>query len=401
VTTPLVMVSYSWTDAEAAELLHEELAFRGVEVAHDRCTFPTGSRLTGAMLDAALGCDGYIVYLTPASLYEDRPDCPRPVIDDEFLPVFDRLASERPPTVMPLVHGLGHPRDEAPERVRRATGRDISSLWMPVVLDQHTDRITQPEAAQVAHLMTSEVFRRHGDELAHTESLDLSVVTRGNGQVPATVAIDGTRTLGGETPRPGEEHDWERFGHGLRDLEGSLAASTRNRALRVLARTHLTGAIAFGRTFHQAASWDLTIAGRHGDATLRSTSDDHGVIIDTDIGFRGGDVSIEIDLLGVEVSSLTGPALANAPEAVATRLLARRGPGDDLTPEQAAGAAHLISTEVRALVHDRRPANVHLFCAAPVEVAALIGHRLTSLHTTVQLYERDCNRYVPSLRLNC
>lgn len=400
-TSPLVMVSYSWADAEAAELLHEELAFRGAEVAHDRCSFPTGSRLAGAMRDAALNCDGYVVYFTAASLYEDRPDGPRPVIDDEFLPVMDRLASNCPPTLIPLVHGLGDPRAEAPERVRRATGRDISSIWMPVTLDQNTDRITQPEAAQVARLMTSEVFGRLGDDLDRSESIELSLVTRGNGQVPATVAVDGTRALGGTTPRPGGEQDWERFSHGLRDLESTLAASTRNRNLRVLARTHLTGSIAFGRTFHQAAGWDLTIAGRHGDATLHSTSDDHGITIDTDIGSRGQDVSVEIDLLGVGVSSLSGPVLANAPDAVATRLLARRGPTGDLTPEQAGGAAQIISTEIRALIHDRRPTNVYVFCAAPVEVAALIGHRLTSLHTTVHLHERDGNQYRPSLRLAC
>jgi len=45
-TEPLTaMVSYQWDDSGAAELLHVELAMRGLTVLHDRCTFPSGSRI--------------------------------------------------------------------------------------------------------------------------------------------------------------------------------------------------------------------------------------------------------------------------------------------------------------------------------------------------------------------
>ena len=399
-TTPLVMVSYSWEDADAAELLHEELALRGVAVAHDRCTFPTGSRIAGAMRHAAETCDGYVVYFTKSSLYESRPDEPRPVIDDEFLPVLDRLTDSRPPVVVPLVHGLGDPRTDAMERIRKATGRDVGPLWMPVTLDQTTARMTQLEAAAVADKLTAAVLVRDAEQL-ESAPLELSVVTRGSGQVPASLSVDATSTLGGDDPRPGSEADWGRLAAGLRDLETNLASTVRVRDLRIAARTHLTGAITLGRSFHQAAGWRLTVAGRHGDVSLASAVAPQDLHVAPDVGARNGDLSVEVDLLGVEVSPLAAGALAAAANPTASRLVARLGSKDDLAPEEAAGAAKVISDQVRELVHDRRPGLVHLFCAAPVEVAVLVGHRLTSLHTNVQLYERDGDRYVPSLRLAC
>lgn len=396
--TPLVMVSYSWDDADAAELLHEELSLRGVAAAHDRCTFPTGSRIAGSMHEAAATCDGYVVYFTKSSLYEDRPGEQRPVIDDEFLPVVDRLTNDRPPVVVPLVHGLGDPRTEAMERIRKATGRDVGSLWMPVTLDQSTRRITQLEAAAVADKLTAAVLVQHAQQLEDTR-LELSVVTRGSGQVPAQLSVDATSTLGGDDPRPGSEADWDRFAAGLRDLETNLASTVEVRDLRIAARTHLTGAVTLGRSFHQAAGWRLTVAGRYGDASLASAVAPQDLHTAADIGTRNGDLSVEVDLLGVEVSPLAAGALAATPNPTASRLVARRDSKEDLSPEDAAGAAKVISDQVRELVHDRRPGLVHLFCAAPVEVAVLVGHRLTSLHTNVQLYERDGDRYVPSLRL--
>jgi hypothetical protein len=52
---------------------------------------------------------------------------------------------------------------------------------------------------------------------------------------------------------------------------------------------------------------------------------------------------------------------------------------------------------IRDAVFDIRPARVHLFCASPVEFAVHLGHRLTSLHADLHLYERDGPRYMPSL----
>ena len=179
------MISYQWTDSAAAELLHEELALRGLVVYHDRCTFPAGSRIGTNMDVAVASSDGFVAYLTPHSLYEDaRAGTARPAIDSEFKPAMDRFAKSRArgeaarPVIIPLTHGLGDPRNEAPERVRRATGKDISTLWSPVVLDQDTDSITESEAAAVGKSLLAGLLVPGGDGEDGPGPLDVLVVTR-------------------------------------------------------------------------------------------------------------------------------------------------------------------------------------------------------------------------------
>jgi hypothetical protein len=127
----------------------------------DRKVDEAPARYSDLTVLADANCDGFVAYLTPHSLYESSPaGSPRPAIDGEFKPAMDRLArsqandrGSRRPVIIPLTHGLGDPRTQAPERVRKATGKDISSLWTPVTLDQSTTSITGPEAAAVARAL--------------------------------------------------------------------------------------------------------------------------------------------------------------------------------------------------------------------------------------------------------
>jgi len=401
-----VMVSYSWDDANAAELLHEELAFRGATVFHDRCTFPVGTRIAPNMTRAAHDCDGFIAYFTPSSLYElQPPGLPRPVIDEEFIPVMERVAQSRAPggspapVILPITHQLGDPRGEALERVRRATGRDISSLWTPVTLDQTTTSITQHEAAAACSGLVAALIER-AMKRSKTDPVDLLVVTRGSGQPATFLTVDATRSLGGPTPRPGDSADWKRLLAGIKDLEQCLAASTRERRLNLTVRAHLTAALIVGRVFHQAAGWRLTVAGRGGDARLASDVNEQILQVSFDRGALGGDLAIEIDLLGVEVGKVAASVLAASVPPITSRLVMWREGRADIAPDEIGSAARAAGSAIRAAVFESRPNTVHIFCASPAEFAVLVGHQLTSLHTTLQLYERDGERYVPSIRLD-
>jgi hypothetical protein len=402
------MVSYSWEDADAAELIHEELALRGLTVFHDRCTFPSGTRIAQNMADAAATCDAFVAYLTPSSLYETRPThSPRPALDDEFIPVLDRLARARStagpldgvrPVVLPLTHGLGDPRSEAPNRVRKATGRDIASLWTPVTLDQTTPSISQQEAAAAARAVLVALFAPgHGS--AVSEPIELVVVARGEGQPAGFLTIDATGLLGGPTSRAGSSADWDRFLAGARDLQATLAAWTQNRQLRIRIRAHLTAAIALGRVFNQAAHWVPVVEGRHGNAEP-SDADSHPQLnISLDKGARRGDLAVEVDLLDLKLSALAAQRLASLSEPVPNRLCIWRDGKGDLGPKDVADMASVAAKAVRDAVFDLQPRRVHIFCATPVEFAVLLGHRLTSLHCDLNLYERDGDAYNSSLVL--
>jgi hypothetical protein len=345
------MISYSWVDSVAAELFHEELALRGFDVFHDRCSFPLGSRIGRSMADAVARCDAFVVYLTPSSLYLDKPHgAPRPAIDNEFLPVMRRwrfatsasardVGAQAAPIIAAVTHGLGDPREEAPQVVLKATGEDISSLWMPV-LDQTTTAITQPEAATVARDMISAVFaaRRPSHE---DGQLQMLVTTRGQGQVPHFLTVDGTRLLGGPETRPGTPSDWDRFLAGIRDLQTGLAHWTVNRRLRVVARAHITACLATGRVFNQAAGWRLTVAGRHGDGSMPTELDLEPPVesyLDP-IGGPGA-MTIEIDMIGGNVTDLATRVIQDIGSAPRARLqIWRKGTGDMLPTELQASAA--------------------------------------------------------------
>ena len=398
------MVSYQWTDALPAELLHEELAFRGLSVFHDRCTFPSGSRIGQNMDEAVSSCDGFVAYLTPNSLYEGSPSgSPRPALDYEFKPAMDRFARSnvaqgtvRRPVIVPLVHGLGDPRIEAPERVRKATGKDISTLWTPVVLDQDTPSITQIEAATVGRCLLAALLPP-GSGLAFDEPIDLVVTTRGEGQPPRFLSIDGTNLLGGSTNRAGEPPIWDRYLAGIRDLQAVLSRWTEGRLLSLQIRAHLTAAIAFGRVFNQAAGWRPTVEGRHGRATVSDAEAHRDLKVSPDKGAGSGDLSVEIDLLGLKVSDLASETLAQLPEPATSRLCLWRETTGDLSPEDVGAMASAAANKVRKAAFDIRPKRIHLFCASPVEFAVFLGHRLTSMHADLHLYERDGAGYLPSL----
>lgn len=168
--------------------------------------------------------------------------------------------------------------------MRKATGKDISTLWTPVTLDQATLSITQGEAATVSNSLLGALLQPGADR------------------------------------RPGDSEDWKRYLTGIRDLQDVPARWTQRRDIRLRIRSHLSAAIAFGRVFNQAAGWRTTVHGRHGDVG-RADHDGHPELrLALDKGAASGDVSIEIDLLGVNVSDLASDTLSQLSEPATNRL---------------------------------------------------------------------------------
>jgi hypothetical protein len=228
--------------------------------------------------------------------------------------------------------------------------------------------------------------------------LDLVVTTRGEGQAPGFVTVDATPTLGGPASRTGEPADWDRFLAGLIDLQASLARWTRRRQVHVLARAHLTACIAVGRVFNQAAGWRLIAAGRHGDAAMppEADPDAHVKTVVDRVGGPGA-MTVEIDLVGANVTQLTTSLLRTAGPAPCARLQISRRSTGDLTPDETSASAAVSAAAVREQVAACRPSLVRVTCAAPADFAVLFANRLTSLHADLQLYERAGDRYAPSL----
>lgn len=398
-------IGYRWDDAPAAELLHEELALRGLTVLHDRCTFTVGTRLDTAMDDAVQRCDAYLPLLTPRSLYEDRPpDTPRPALDGEFIPICHRRRASAArgdtppqPVIATVTHGLGDPHRDAPERVRRATGEDIGSLWS-LALAQHDDGLRQDDAARIA-AATLDALLPVG---TGTELPAITIASRGTGEAPAFLTIDAVPLLGGATHQPGTPDNWQRFAAALSDVERTLSRWTPRRALTVDVKTHLTGAVAFGRIFHLPAGWALSIPNRAGlthlTTTARSYTGTPHIAIDNH-GSTGGPLVVDIDLIGHHIAAMVNDTIRTLPPASARIQITHDGRAHDLPPEIIVATADHLAAAIRTTTGRTHPSGIHLFLSTPATFAAALGQRLTALHTDIHLYERHSHHYTPSLTL--
>ncbi|MCC6237278.1 MAG: SAVED domain-containing protein [Dehalococcoidia bacterium] len=411
-TALVALISYQARDLPSAELLHEEMSMRGLSVIRDRVAFLDGRRIEFEMSEAVERCDALVAYLTPNSLYLDQqPGRPRPALDFEFQPAMQRrrkhIAELRSlgnddtsairPVVIPVLFGLGDPRTDGVEAVRQATGENIGSLWLPSI-SPGGQGILSEDAATIAHgTLAALLPARHGGSVL-TKPIELQIATRGTPSASRGLCIDATALMGGDARRPGEPRDWTRFLRGLADVGQVLKAHSPERRILITPQTHLSGAIAIGRVFHQASGWQLQVVGRHGTARPGNTADTADLRMSWDPEDPGArEMSVEIDLIGHPVYEIARDLLRSLSTSVRGRLQVSWQGANDLTPDQTSAIADSVAREIRARVTATRPRVVHVMCATPADFATLLGHRLTALEVDLQLYERSGDSYVPSL----
>ena len=388
------MVSYQSADYDAAELLHEELALRGFVVVHDQCSFTGGARIAQEMEVGVQSCDAFIAYLTRNCLYLDaEPGSPQPAMESEFIPAMQRrrrptsASGHRRLVVLPIAKGLGS-RSEASNAVYKRTGEDIGSLWVRSA-NSSEPVLGVSEAGNIAEEALSATLAP--EELSVPSPLAMSFSTRGDGQAPRFLTLDGTPLVGGDR-RAGSQEDWGRILNALRSVERILARR-QPREIDLVARAHISGGIALGRVFSQAGGWRISVRGRCGPVSASPLGRSDLLHSTVDPQDRGRDVSCEISLVGQPVFDMARETIRSRSLDLSERIqLSPRASGEfdsDTSSLIAAEAALILRERVAAV----RPPRVHLFCASPIEVAVLIGHRLTSLNADLHLYEREGNEY--------
>lgn len=282
------------------------------------------------------------------------------------------------------------------------------------MIDPLTVRIAASPDDPVAEVVHRELVWRglsvHRDDhaLLWTGRLELSVATQGSEPPPAQLVVDARSSLGGGATRPGGPAAWARLDAGLCEVERALAVATPSRDLRVTLQSHLTAGFALGRRFDRGAGWHLTVAGDHGDVVTGRHGDvvigaplatTDAVESDVEIGRFGEAALVLVDLFGVDLSDAAASVTASVGQPVSTRITVRRARGGDLDPPTVSGAAVSVADEIRQVVDRGRPGLVHLLCAAPVEFAVLVAHRLARVDTPIQLYEPVGEDLRPSLLL--
>ena len=383
--SPIAMISYSSKDCVAADLIQDELALRGFDVFRDQKSFTDGSRISTNMTTGVEGCNVFVAYLTPHSLYLNRPEGEaRPALEREIRPALERRSQNldaqgrSTPIFIPAAHGLGN-RDEASRTFQSKTGVPINSLWTSQWLDQNTPHITQPEAAALA----DQALRALLEQEPAQPPIETYIATRSAPPEPLRFTVDGTRLLGGDR-RPGDPDSWLRFHAGLRSLV-ELFESHCAGAVSVHLACHLSAAFAAGRMFHQASRWSpcfITKSCRVAPTTQEENSDLQG---NPDLYSEHGDLLVNVDLIGHDVARSSSDLASLL--SLGGRLSLSRTSTHQMSPMEIAVAARCTATKVRSVHADLRPKNIHLTMAAPAGFAALLGHHLTSLEADIVTYE--------------
>ncbi|MCP3964488.1 MAG: SAVED domain-containing protein [bacterium] len=222
--------------------------------------------------------------------------------------------------------------------------------------------------------------------------------TRGTRQSGGELTLDATALVGGARRRPGSAAAWRRFLAALSDVEAALKAHSANREIVFRLGLHLSAALALGRIFHQAAGWRLAVEGCHGVARLDAAVDAEDLRVVWDQGSSGADeATLEIELLPHPVRAMATDLVSTLAHPLRGRLQFWRESRDDLKPEHLAALSKAIALETQRTCGDKGVRLLHVLCAAPVELAVLLGHQLTGMEIDLQLYERDADGYAPSL----
>ena len=393
--SPIAMISYSSKDCVAADLIQDELALRGFDVFRDQTSFTDGSRISTNMTTGVEGCDVFVAYLTPHSLYlNQREGESCPALDSEIRPALERQRrnldeqGRSTPIFIFAAHGLGN-RDEASSIFQRKTGVPIDSVWTSQWLDQKTPHITQKEAAVLA----DQALRAF---LAHEPPpppIDIYIATRGFRPHSLRFTVDGTGLLGGDR-LPGDLDSWVRFYAALRSLVERLESHYVG-TVSVHLACHLSAAFAAGRMLHQASRWSpcfITKSCRVAPTTLEENSDLRG---NPELYSDHGDLLVNADLLGHDVARSSSD-LASLLD-LGGRLSLTRSSSDTMSPGEIVSAARFAATKVRSAHAVLRPEKIHLAMAAPAGFAALLGYHLTSLEADIVTYEFADFKYLPAL----
>ena len=185
---------------------------------------------------------------------------------------------------------------------------------------------------------------------------------------------------------------WERILRGLRDVQDVLARMP-GRNLDLAARAHISGAIALGRIFNQAGGWRPSVEGRYGPvqpSPMRSWDRLH---VTVDPQGLGPDLSCEIALIPQPVFAMAREAIQSIPLRLSERVQLTLRQSGEIDSEASSQVAAEAAWKLRERIGIIRPPRTHIFCASPVEVAVLLGYRLTALGTDLHLYEADGDTY--------
>lgn len=404
-----IFISYSHQDKDSVNLLVQQLKLHGLPLWRDWDDLPFG-KPTQAEIRETLSktCQGCLIYLTPNSLQSDF------VMKVELKEAMERLSVDKKFALIPIFHGITIA--QAQTSVPTYSGRSVTELNGLTIPAGATDDEVRDEFAEAAHRLLQNLLATSRPEFTSdpTRKLILDI---------------NTRQYSYRTPEPDLDLDWrsfilnddtidatlcsQRLLPALLAVEKSAAKALGFRPLLCRPSAHLSCGVALGFAFRATTSFQLEIEQPiPGKSTqLWSTTNLLPANSPLQVDKSEGDISSDEAAVELSVARLVTSAVdhwVNQRKRHGHDLRVRvaiKPAGDalkyDLADSATANAVALqVADEIAKLQSDYQPRVTHLFVAAPLALAILLGYRLNA-RGAIQLYElkRPDQIYVPSFAL--
>lgn len=354
--------------------LEEELRLRGFEVFLDTSSIEDAAPVESEIFDQIDQSDVFIAVLTPT--YLERDYCLR-----EFERA--RIPHRKATRIYPIAIGLGGDRETVQHTTWDLLHFDFSAHWIrSIFMDFGRDH-----SAEVAKNALKYVFQ------ANMGPADgewrICLISRGSPASFDGLTLDASPIFGQSTSEVGTEADWLRLHEAVSDVEKVLRSHGQRRRVVFSPQCHLPAALMFGWVFRRNAGWSLTTmqgeslcsAESTGDETVLNTEVEHGAF---DVG--GGRFAIALD---VKQRSIGEEVRRTYPQSPRGFLWASGSKSGDLNAAEIGAAAVHATQRITECRDSFKPMSLDIFMAAPASFAALVGHRLGSIHCSMKLFECD------------
>lgn len=395
--TASAFVSYS-QHRQTALRLTEELRLRGFATFRDLESIEHGHRIEADIASGLARADVVVFDLTEEALAST------PVVDLEFKPS-RQLAEENAcrPVRLCVCRGLGADASAVQDRTWSILAEPFDATWTKVI-PEPTDTqipIALAHAKAVANLALRGAFGVRLDPIGRAWKVKVS--THGTASPGGDFNVDATSLVGGDARQPGQPEQWQRIWDGLVDLERAMTKHSSITDVELTLSSHLTAGLAAGFAFRRTKGWSLQVGARGSQALCAQS--DHCTQDDLDFKPDPGSLNstymtVEIDLLGNGIGLAVGEALRAMTPPRQRLSWSLKDNSTRIDPDLFGAMAASIGRNIKREQARLRTTDVHLFVAAPVQFAALLGAELNALNATVHLYEHHEHSYRPSLTLD-
>jgi len=400
-----IFLSYRRKDADEVSRLQSQLHVRGLQAWRDATHLPVGSVTKDEIIRTlAEECDVFLLYVTPESLNSDF------IWDVEVPAALHCWEHDHSFGIVPVLRGVSiHQLRQCCVRHGVQDLTAFNAIPFPIgvdgTLDESVDVPLRKIAQRVLHAVLHQRIQRvNTGHRTYEPSLCLHTFHYVSPIDDLDLDVNWTEFFNdGTSERWPSEQEWQdTLLPALYDVKKTLSTLPHSGMLHIAVHAFLPVAFALGFVLSQNARFTLVLEHRQGQWHSDEPPLSENEPLTTRLfEMEDGDRHVAVVELSISrwVTAIVDaqlPSLGITP-GYRLQLEIKGGPGTDSVKNgtHASAIARQFGRELRTLYDRRGVRQIHLFFAAPVELATLLGHHLNATGTlSVYQHVKDSGLYI-------